>query len=252
MSLLGRAIAITGIVSGLLAIGLPFASGSRYVDDGTTLAFLLVLLSFASWLPAEIGRDALGAAGGAATFGFFLFVPALASFDHLGDLGAGAWLGLCTALIPIGAFVSWAGRRGSGEPAPARRFARPLGLPLAFAGLVLAVVGIWLDAASEAGSYWNLSSSGHAVGILMLLLVVLNAGLLAAPTFAPSANVGNLDLLVAAATFGFVEVGVISTAFGNFGSLGAGGWLEGCAGALLLIGVVKLRGAAAPAAASAQ
>ena len=242
--LLGRAIAIAGIVSGLLAIGLPFASGARYVDDGTTLAFLLVLLSFASWLPAEIGRDVLGAATGAAAFGFFLFFPALTAFDHLGDLEAGAWLGLCTALIPIGALVTRSGQRSSREPATTHRPARTLGglgLPLALAGLVLVVVGIWLDAASEGGSYWNISASGHAVGILMLVLVVLNAALLAAPTFAPATKVGNLDLLVAAATFGFVEVGVISTAFGEFGSLGAGGWLEACAGTLLLIGVLKLR-----------
>jgi hypothetical protein len=246
--LLGRAIAIAGIVAGLLAVGLPFASGARYVDDGTAVAFLLVLLCFASWLPAEIGRDLLGAAAGAAAFGFFLFLPATAAFDQLGLLESGAWLGLCTVLIPIGALVGWSAER---EPGRARA-ARPLsglGLPVTLAGLVLIVVGIWLEAVSDGATYWNNSSSGHAVGILMLLLVALSILLIAGPAFAPIPAIGNLDVLVVAATFGFVEFGLVASAFEDFGSMGAGAWVEACAGVLLVVGVLRLRGAAAPRAA---
>ncbi len=206
IGLLGRAMTIAGIVTGLLAIGLPFAFSTRYVEDGTAAAFLLVLLSFASWLPAEIGRDLLAAASGAVAFGFFLFLPSTAAFNELGYLEAGAWLGLCTVLIPIGALVIWI---GSTEPGSSRS-ARPasplagLGFPVALAGLVLAVVGIWLEAVDGGSTYWNIASSGHAVGILMLLLVVLNAVLVAGPALGPIPTLGNLDVLVAAATFGFV------------------------------------------------
>ncbi len=103
---LGRAIAYVGIILGLLAIGLPLISDgdltTRYLDDGTTFAFLILALSYASYLPAEIGRDLPAAAVGAAAFGFYLWYPAYLAFDRLGLLGAGGWLGICTVLIPIG------------------------------------------------------------------------------------------------------------------------------------------------------
>ena len=244
--LLGRAMTIAGIVTGLLAIGLPYASGSRYVDDGTTVAFLLVLLSLASWLPAEVGRDLFGAAAGAAAFGLFVFIPSSAAFSQLGYLDSGAWLGLCTALIPLGALVMWS-ERESGDRQSQTSIG--IGLPVVLAGLALIVVGIWLDAASGGPSYWNISSSGHAAGVLMLLLAALNAVLVAGPAFVPMPTLANLDVLVAAATFGYVEAGLISTAFEDFGSLGTGGWIEACAGALLLLGVLQTRGAFGPAAA---
>jgi hypothetical protein len=235
-ALVGRALALAGIVAGLLAVGLPFASGFgeqvRYLDDGTTAAFLLVLLSFASWLPAEIGRDELAAAAGAAVFGFFLFIPAGSAFDELGYLRSGAWLGLCTALIPIGALVARRDRAARDRP-PLVSDAR---VPLVLLGFVLVVVGIWLDAfTSEDGhvSYWNIGAPDHVVGILMLVLAALNLLVLAA---APVAA-----LPVAAATFGLVEAGLVRTAFDDLGSLGIGGWIEACAGVLLLAGVARLR-----------
>ncbi len=237
-SLLGRALAIAGIVCGLLAVGLPYASGYRYVDDGTTIAFLIVLLSLASWLPAEIGRDLFGGVAGAAAFGLLLFLPASAAFDSFGQLDSGAWLGLCTILIPIGALVS-----RSPERARPARSSMP-GVPVAIAGLALLVVGIWLEAAKGGDSYWNFSSSGHAVGILLLLLAALNAALVVGPVLVPTLAVGDVDLVVAASTFGFVEAGLISTAFEDLGQLGAGGWLEAGAGVLLLGGVLWLRSAA--------
>ncbi|MGH3118552.1 MAG: hypothetical protein ACRDQ2_15855, partial [Gaiellales bacterium] len=50
-------------------------------------------------------------------------------------------------------------------------------------GLGLCLVAIWLesDEAFDSESYWNLSLSGdHWLGILMLVLVVVGAGLLLA------------------------------------------------------------------------
>src|SRR5581483_4229457 len=170
----GRMLAIGGIVTGLLALGLPYVSAygerARYVDDGTAAGFLLVLLCFSSWFPAQVGRDELTAAAGAAAFGFFLFFVTAFAFAQLGYLGSGAWLGLCAALIPIGALLVPSERRALREP---RRPSAGMGAAATLVGVALLVAGIWLDA--DAGeSYWTLSASGHAVGILMLLLAALN------------------------------------------------------------------------------
>jgi hypothetical protein len=240
--MVGRAIALGGIVCGLLALGLPLYSlGGHYADDGTTFGFLLVLLSLASLFPSEVGRDLLVAAGGAAAFGFFLFAPATAAFDELGLLGAGAWLGLCTALIPIGLLVAARRERPPGAPERSRDSARGVGLPVCTVGLALAVAGIWLDADSSGPSYWNASSSGHAIGILMLVLVVLDIVLVGGAAHLALPDLGDLDVLAAAVTFGFLEAGLVATAFENFGALGPGAWIEACAGILLMLGVVLVR-----------
>src|SRR5580765_6890366 len=67
-SVLGRAVVLVGLVCGLLAVSLPVLSGaegsSRYVDDGTAAAYLIVLLSLSSWFPAEVGTARLCAALG--------------------------------------------------------------------------------------------------------------------------------------------------------------------------------------------
>jgi hypothetical protein len=252
MGFVGRAIALAGIVTGLLAVGLPYAPGSRYADDGTVFAFLVVLLSFASWFTSDVGRDLLAAAGGAAAFGFFLFLPATAAYDSFGVLDSGSWLGLCAVLIPVGALV--ARRAGPTPTAPGTRrsAARGLGLPVCTAALVLVVVGIWLDIASDGPSYWNVSASGHAVGILMLVLVALNVVLIGGPAHLTVPDVANLDVIVAAVTFGFVEAGLVSTAFEDFGALGTGAWIEACAGVVLMVGVLQLRsGSNAPVPAAA-
>ena len=160
---------------------------TRYVDDGTAAAFLITLLALTSLLPAEIGRDLPAACAGSAAFGFFLVIPAVFAFDSFGGLDAGAWLGLCTALIPIGALIvlTTEGTRNSSA-----RIDRGPGLLAATVGLVLIAVGIWLDVGRHGQSYWNASSSGHAVGLLLIVLVVTNAVLLAAAAHS-SAPVGH-------------------------------------------------------------
>jgi hypothetical protein len=225
-SVIGRAAVLVGLICGLLAVGLPFVSGeggsARYVDDGTAAAFLIVLLALSSWFPADVGTARLCAALGGAAYGFFLFLPALLAFDELGSLDSGAWLGLCTFLIPFGVVAA------SVDPsAPGRR---GLGDAIGLLGIVLLVVGIWLPFESGGASVWNASSSGHALGLLMLLLAVVDLALLVAPGLA------DLRVIAAAITFGLLAAAVIMSAFEQLGTLGAGAWLEACAGALILVG----------------
>lgn len=237
--LLGRGLVLVGIVTGLLAVGLPYTTGSRYLDDGTQFAFLVILLSLASWLPADVGPPLFGAAAGAAAFGFYLFIPSTAAFDSFGYLDSGAWLGLCTVLIPVGALVVWAAEKPA---APHVHDTRSVGLLVSTVGLALITIGVWFNIGTHGPTYWHLASSGHAAGLLMLVLVVANALLIGAPAHS-SMTAGNLDVLVAATTFGYVEVAWISAAFNGFGSLGAGSWLEACGGLLLIVGVLVPRSA---------
>ena len=235
--LLGRGLVLVGIVTGLLAIGLPWATGARHVDDGTEFAFLVNVLSLASWLPADVGPPLLGAAMGAAAFGFYLFVPSTAAFDSFGQLDSGAWLGLCTVLIPVGALVVWSAEKP--EQADVQD-TRSVGLLVSTVGLALITIGIWFDIGTHGPTYWGLASSAHAVGLLMLVLVVLNALLIGGPAHSSFAA-GSLDVLVAAITFGYVEYVWIAAAFTGFGTLGAGAWLVTCGGLLLMVGVLVPR-----------
>ena len=246
--LAGRGISMVGIITGLLAVGLVlFSQGdvtTRYLDHGVVVAFVIALLAGASYFPAEVGFDTLGAALGTVALGFYLYVPAIFAFDRLGTPGAAAWLGLGTILIPIGLAVVRSA--GHAEPAPAVRPA--LASPqfvIAFAGVVLLAVGIWLPGISDHASFWNLSFSGHALGILLLIAVVANAAALLGVGFS-----GNGALLVACATFGLTAAAWLTEAFANLDSLGSGGWIEAVGGLLLISGVVAMRlgAATAPAA----
>ncbi|HEX4036136.1 MAG TPA: hypothetical protein VHX66_16970 [Solirubrobacteraceae bacterium] len=247
--LAGRGISMVGIICGLLAVGLVlFSTGSataRYLDHGVVVAFVIALLAGASYLPAEVGFDTLGAALGTVAFGFYLYVPAIFAFSHLGTPGPAAWLGLGTILIPLG--LSVVRSAGHGDPAPPMQ-PTPSSphFALAFAGVVLMAVGIWLPVISDHASFWNLSFSGHALGILLLIAVVANAvALLGVGVFARAA------LLIACATFGLTAAAWLTEAFSHLDSLGSGGWIEAVGGLLLIGGVVAMRLGAAPAPAAA-
>jgi hypothetical protein len=242
LGLAGRAIAGLGIVAGFLGIGLTlvsFAGGfsARHVQDGTAAAFLLVTLALASHFPAEIGRDAQGAALGAAAFGFYLFIPARFAFDQLDVLDSGAWLGFCTILIPIGFLVVQLDRAHTPAAQPASRTLASLdrGTLVALVGLVLIVVGVWLAIDDGGPSYWNVS---HTLGILILLLAAANLLYL-------WRGVSDTGLLVASTTFGLVVYAWVYHAFEQLGSLGAGGWLEAVGGLVLIAGVIYARRTAA-------
>jgi len=246
LGLAGRASAGVGIVCGLLAIALHLGESGRYVEDGTAAAFLFITLSLASHFPAEIGSDVRGAALGSAAFGFFLFAPAVLAFDNLGHLGAGGWLGVCAGLIPIGYAMVWKAEGGHAATGPSRHQAKDLNLLFTTVGLVLIVVGVWLKTGNGGPTYWDASKT---LGLLMLLLAVANA-LLAVRAPATS----DAALIVAAITFGLVEFGLIESAFEDFGSLGAGGWIEAIGGVLVMGSLIVARRAAlgtAPAVAPA-
>lgn len=244
-ALAGRGIAFVGVVCGLLALGLTLVglgggNIAAYADHGAVSAFLIVTLAYASYLPAEVGKDTSGAVVGVVAFGFFLFTPAVYAFNQLDQLGAAAWLGLCTILIPIGAHVV---RAAEGEhtaeaapPSPAIALRNPL-TSLALLGVGLVVVGIWLPLESGGASLWNASASGHALGLLLLLVAVLAVVAILGPLVSPAVTRFR-TLLIAAATFGLVEAPFIHTAFNQLGSLGTGGWLAAVGGLLLFGGVV--------------
>lgn len=253
LGLIGRGIVAGGLVIGFLAIGLEFAEAngavSRYLMDGTVVAFLMITLTIAGLQPPEVGLDRLGGAVGSAAFGFYLHGPALFGFDSFGVLRAGAWLGVCTALIPIGALITL---RADHPPVARAQVPRPALDRLTLAagvGLVCVLVGIWLPVGSASGSpsYWNASSSGHALGLLMLLAVLLTAGFLAAWRLGGREGAADPALLLAAITFGLAEAVWIANAFNNFGHLGSGAWLEAAGGLVLLVAVAWLSRRAVPA-----
>jgi hypothetical protein len=227
-----------GVVLGFVAIWFDIYSGlgnsATYSDDGTVLAFLLIALILSA-LQLAAGREMGAAVAGCAALGFYLFIPATAGFDKFGYLGAGGWLGICTVLIPLGIGYSlMSGRAGVNRPS--LESAAP-----AILGRVLCLVAIWLTALDGASSFWNLSSSGHALGLLMLILVLAGAALGAMIAFG-SATRAAADwlLMLAAVTFGLFSALLIGNAFGEFGRLGTGGWLAAAGSIVLLIGVHKV------------
>ena len=235
-ALVGRVVAAVGIVCGLVAIGPALVSGAggalHYADHGFDIAFVIGLLAYASYLPAEVGQDTAGGLAGTAAFGFFLFVPAALAFDQLGSLGSGGWLGLCTVLIPVGAVIVRVAERGEGV-GPALRAPRDLRGPAMLPAIALIAVGIWLPVESGEPSYWDASASGHALGIVMALAVVALLVAIAMPKRLPA---DALDY-VAAATFGLVEAEFVHAAFNDLSVLGSGGWLE-AAGGIVMFGAV--------------
>jgi hypothetical protein len=238
---------------GLLAISLDSTPGVRLENDGTTIAFLIFTLSVIS-LFASASDDArleqFAAVCGASAFGYFLFVPARFAFDDLGTLDTGAWLGLCTVVIPVGILVAWAAdRRAAPSAAPSGAGTGSPFLLAATLGIVLVVIGIWLDAAKGGVSYWSLS---HTLGILMLLLAAVSGLLLYVAEHRDSRMV-DAALVFGAITFGLAEFVFVQAAFNELGTVGAGGWLEAVGGLLLIVGAYALRkGATRQAAVVAQ
>jgi hypothetical protein len=242
--LAGRAIAMLGIITGLLAVGLNVVGSGgaavHYADHGAVIAFLVALLAFASYLPAEVGRDTPATIAGTVAFGFFLYVPASLAFDRLGSVGAAGWLGLCTLLVPIGAHLVRGADPGHHRDAvplrTAESFKDPL-LGLTVLGIVLIVVAVWLPDLSGGPSVWNTAASGHALGLLVLLVALLDAICVVGP-LAGIAVPRYPALLITAASFGLVEAPFVHDAFNRMGSLGNGGWMLAVGGALLFGGVV--------------
>jgi hypothetical protein len=243
VGLAGRGVAMIGIILGLLAVGLNLLSvggtSAHYFDSGAVAVFVIVLLSMSSYLPAEVGYDTAGTAAGVTVLGFYLYVPAIFAFNHLGTPGVAAWLGLGTVLIPIGwLIVRRSEGHGHGEPLAGASPREPL-FALAVAGLILIAAGIWLPVVTDGPDLWNASSSGHALGIIALIVVVANAATLLLPLASSVRVSANRVLMVACASFGFAAASWLE-GFNHLGTLGTGGWIEAIGGLLLVGGVVAM------------
>jgi hypothetical protein len=236
---LGRGIAAVGILLGLIAVWVDFGPDSYWSFDGSLGGLLLILgiLAVLALAGAYVTGDrdydiAYGAVGGIG-FGIYLFYPAVLAFDQWDQLDAGAWLGLCSALTFIGASVAtWPTDRPTVRPSA-------VGAVLALAGLVMVFVGLFPDSSDGAGSYWNIDGAGHSYGILMIILVVLEALSIAA-AWSRSAGLDSAVLLggvVLGASIALPD----QKAFNQFGDLDAGAWLVGIGGIVVAVGVLLMR-----------
>ncbi len=243
---LGEAAAVVGVVLGFVALWTALLDGApgKYSKDGTITVAMIVLLGLAGCCLAAslLGTaklDLAAAATGAVAFGFFLFVPAVAAFKNFDKLGTGAWLGVCTGLIPLGAGLAYSAGRGKSDakapnidPASA----------VAAIGLVLIVAGIWMEIADKSGvTYWNASATGHALGLLTLLLAIASALLIVLAVRSQSGCLADLALIVACITAGLAMAEGIGDAFGSFGEMGSGAWMELFGGLALVAGLVATR-----------
>jgi hypothetical protein len=241
-AMLGRGIAAVGIGLAFVAIWVQYIGvpePSKYWDDGTFGGLLLILAILAAVaLAAAIttgNREydlAMGAAGGIG-FGLYLFFPAVFAFDQWKFLDAGAWLGLCSALTFIGAsLATWPSDRPVAKPSP-------VGMLLALVGLVLVVAGIFPEFVEGGGSYWSIHGLGHSFGILLIVLVVLEALSIGA-AYSMAAGMDSA-ILIGSVTLGATLAIPVGNAFNNLGYLGSGAWLAGIGGIVLMIGVVAMR-----------
>jgi len=236
---LGRTIAAVGIVLGLIAIWVDFGPTSYWSFDGSLGGLLLILglLALVTLVGALMTgeRDfdlAYGAIGGIG-FGIYLFYPSVLAFDQWDQLDPGAWLGLCSAFTFIGASIAtWPTDRPSIRPSA-------VGAVVALGGLAMVAAGLFPDFVSGGGSYWDVHGNGHSFGILMLILVVLEALSIAA-AWTLSAGMDSAVLLggvVLGASIALPD----QSAFNHFGDLGTGAWLTGIGGILVVAGVLVMR-----------
>jgi hypothetical protein len=236
---LGRGLAAVGILLGLIAIWVDFGPTSYWSFDGTLGGLLLILELLAilglAGAYATGDRDydlAYGAIGGVG-FGIYLFYPGVLAFHQWDQLDAGAWLGLCSVLTFIGASIAtWPTDR------PVRR-PSALGVAIALAGLAMVVAGLFPDFINGGGSYWNIRGNGHSFGILILILVALEALSIAA-AWSMSAGLDNAVLLggvVLGASIAIPD----QSAFNHFGDLGTGAWLMAVGGLVVAVGVLVMR-----------
>lgn len=242
-----RLVAALGAVCGIAALwtnaGALGNGASAYFDDGTlgsvmiAAAIAVVLLLVAAQRTGRRGYDVAGVGVGSLLFGLFLFNPVFWAPHTLGHLGAAAWLGLCSALVPL-ALLALPPVDEQHAPRTLRAAAAASGA----AGVPLAVVGATRGGGvfSSRTGYWDPLIRG--LGICLVVLVVLAALLLAASLVRPAPFAADAALAFAAAALGFAAYVPVGTAFDRLGDLGAGAWLSLGGAALLLLGVLLSRG----------
>lgn len=243
---LGELVALVGVALGLIALFVKTfdVGGAKYSDDGTvlTIGIIIVVLNAGCLLGAlllgKLNLDLTAAVAGAVAFGFFLFLPATVAFKDMGHYSWGAWLGIASVLVPLGAGAAHFWQKRSDAKAPGVT----LWTVAAVAGLVMILIGIWskvIDASSL--TYWNASSSGHALGLLLLLLVIASAILIAMAVNSNKAEIADLALIVSAVTVGLAVAEGVHDAFNNLNHLGTGAWLQLLGGLVLLISLTVSR-----------
>ena len=239
-------VALVGVALGLIALFTKTfdIGGAKYSDDGTVLTIGLIIVALnagcllAALLLGKMNLDLTAAVAGAVAFGFFLYLPARVAFKDMGHFSWGAWLGIAAVLVPLGAGAAHFWRKRSDAKAPGVT----LWTVAAAAGLILILIGIWskvLDASSI--TYWNASSSGHAIGLLLLVLVIVSASLIAMAVTSKKAETADLALIVSAVTVGVAVAQGVHDAFGSLGNMGTGAWLQLIGGLVLLISLTVSR-----------
>ncbi|HEY5159638.1 MAG TPA: hypothetical protein VII83_01075 [Gaiellaceae bacterium] len=241
-------VALLGVVLGFIALFVETFDvdgyTGKYTDDGTVLTVLIILLGLAacclvaSLMLGKVILDLIAAVTGAAALGIFLYIPAILAFKNLGKLGWGGWLGIAAVLTPVGAGAAQLWHRRSDAKAPGIT----LWTVAAAIGLVLITIGIWSEYVDKSGlSYWQASYSGHAMGLLLLALVIASAICILAAANARKAELSDLAMIVSAVLVGLAVANPVHQAFGHFGNLGTGGWLGLVGGLVLLLALIGNR-----------
>jgi hypothetical protein len=230
LSVLGRLLATIGLVLALPAIWVDAVGSESYWHQSSghavgaamlALAVVsLVLLAANLMQPGAVPASAFSIPG-LVLGGLFLFVPVEFMSDHSEVLKTGAWLGFAAALtLGLGSTLTALAGRPAVEPRAARG---ELGQTLVGLGIVLVFPAIWTHFVASI-SYWD-ASSGHGVGIAMLVLAI-GAGLLLLGGLAGGrsalAVLAPIPALLVAGLLLFVP---LEAAFDHLGELKVGAWL---------------------------
>jgi hypothetical protein len=245
----GEIVALVGVVVGLVAVWTTFyvhpvsKAALKYADDGTIIAAAVIVLGFVACcllvsLAGVANLDLVAATAGAIGFGFLLLKPAQFAFQSLSLLEAGAWLGVCSGLIPLGAgYAHFVSARAADSKPPRVN----LGTALVTAGFAGLAIGVWFAIEKGTVSYWDASTSKHALGFLMLGAVAVSVLILVLAVVMKNGLVADLALIVSGISVGLAVAVVILKAFGSLGQVGTGGWIELSAALALLLGLVAMR-----------
>jgi hypothetical protein len=243
---IGELVAVVGVVLGFIAIWLEVADGigKVYKDDGTFMVALIIATVVAagclaaSLLLGKVNLDLTAAVAGAVAFGLFLYIPSVLAFKYIDKFSWGAWLGICSALVPLGAGAAHLWHKRSDAKAPGVTLATVA----AAVGLVLIVIGIWSKVSGgSSATYWSISYSGHALGLLLLVLAIASAILIAVAANARKPELADLALIVSGITVGLAIAQGVGEAFNSFGDMRTGAWLELIGGVVLLLSLLAAR-----------